>query len=150
MQSSNSGSSPYTTAVLPSKRKWKLGAAIIGLASIAGGLAVNNYLNPTPTSSTASGGSTSGGNTKPDKTVTSDVIPYQFGQIQLSVTRKGGKISAIDVGQSTASAGREQAFPYLVDYAIKAQGTSFSNLGGATYTTDAFKAALDSAISKLG
>jgi hypothetical protein len=136
---------------LPSKRKWKLGAAVLGLASIAGGLAVNNYLNPLTETTTAKpvGGST-GSTLPPDMTVTSDQVPYQFGTIELSVTRKAGKISAIDVGQSSATNGREQAFPYLVDYAIKAQGTSFANLGGATYTTDAFKAALDSAIKKLG
>ncbi|MEY2674500.1 MAG: hypothetical protein RLZZ514_1065, partial [Actinomycetota bacterium] len=29
------------------------------------------------------------------------------------------------------------------------QGTNFANLSGATYTVDAFKAALESAISKL-
>lgn len=154
MASSNQQStSPYTNAVLPSKRKWKAGATVFSLLSIAGGLVVNNHLNP-PSSATVtttiSTGTKSGGSTKPDKTVQSSDIPYQFGDIQLSVTRKGGKISAIDVGQSTASAGREQAFPYLVQYAIKAQGTNFSNLGGATYTTDAFKSALDDAIKKLG
>jgi uncharacterized protein with FMN-binding domain len=136
---------------LPSKRKWKAGAAFFSLLSIVGGLAVNNYLNP-PTAATStttiSGGKV--GATKPDKTVTSAAIPYQFGTIQLSVTRKSGKISAIDVGQSSASNGRDQAFPYLVQYAVKAQGTNFANIGGATYTTDAFKQALSSAIKKLG
>lgn len=151
MQSSNQPGSPYTTAVLPSKRPWKLGATILSLFSIAGGLLVNNYLNP-PTANVVATpiGSNSGVTVKPDKTVTSDPIQYQFGTIELSVTRKTGKISAIDIGQSTATNGREQAFPYLVQYAIKAQGTNFSNLGGATYTTDAFKQALTSAISKLG
>lgn len=95
--------------------------------------------------------SLNGGSKVPaDKTVTSDPIQYQFGTIELTVTRKAGQISAIDIGQSTATNGREQAFPYLVDYAIKAQGANFANLGGATYTTDAFKQALTNAISKLG
>jgi uncharacterized protein with FMN-binding domain len=133
---------------LPSKSKWKLGAAVLGLASIAGAFGVNAYLNPPTTSSTLTSGT--GSNLPPDKTVTSDAIPYQYGTIQLAVTRTAGKIAAIDVGQSGATAGREQAFPYLVDYAIKAQSSNFANLGGATYTTDAFKQALDSAITKLG
>jgi uncharacterized protein with FMN-binding domain len=133
---------------LPSKSKWKLGAAVLGLASIAGAFGVNAYLNPPTTSSTLTSGT--GSNLPPDKTVTSDAIPYQYGTIQLAVTRTAGKIAAIDVGQSGATAGREQAFPYLVDYAIKAQGTSFTNLGGATFTSEAFKQALDSAITKLG
>ena len=149
LQSSNG--SPYTDAVLPSKRKWKAGAAFFSLLSIAGGLAVNNYLNPpTTTSSISTKTIGTGSSTPPDKTVTSDDIPYQYGDVQITVTRKAGKISAIDVGTSTASAGREQAYPYLVADAIKAQGTNFANLSGATYTTDAFKAALTSAIAKLG
>jgi uncharacterized protein with FMN-binding domain len=149
LQSSNQqGGSPYTEATLPSKRKWKLGATVFSLLSIAGGYGVNAYLNPPTTTSTVTTGT--GSTLPPDKTVTSDAIPYQFGTIQLAVTRTAGKISAIDIGQSGATAGREQAFPFLVKDAIKAQGTNFANLGGATYTSDAFKAALDSAITKLG
>jgi uncharacterized protein with FMN-binding domain len=112
---------------------------------VAGGFAVNAYLNPPTTSSTVSGPTT-----EPDKTVTSDQIPYEYGYVELTVTESAGKLSAIDIGGSTATDGREQAFPMLVDEAIKAQGSSFGNLGGATYTTDAFKKALDNAISKLG
>jgi uncharacterized protein with FMN-binding domain len=148
LQSSNQQGSPYTDVAIPTKRSWKLGATLFSLMSIACGLAVNNYLNPASTSSTIANGA--GSTTPADKTVTSDDIPYQYGDVQLTVTRTNGKISAIDVGASTATDGREQAYPYLVDGAIKAQGTNFANLSGATYTTDAFKAALNSAISKLG
>jgi uncharacterized protein with FMN-binding domain len=152
LQSSNQNpNSPYTNSVLPSKRRWKLGATVFSLFSIAGGLLVNNYLNPpVPTTSVTPVVSKPGVTVKPDKTVTSDAIPYQFGTVQLAVTRKAGKISAIDIGQSSANNGRQAAFPVLVQSAITAQGTNFTNLGGATYTTDAFKQALASAISKLG
>jgi uncharacterized protein with FMN-binding domain len=150
LQSSNQSGSPYTEVSLPSKRKWKAGAAFFSLLSIAGGLAVNNYLNPPTTTTIAKPISSGTGSTKPDKTVTSTDIPYQFGDVQLTVTRKGGKISTIDIGQSSANNGREAAFPILVQEAIKAQGSNFGNLSGATYTTSAFKAALDSAVSKLG
>ena len=125
--------------------KWTLGAAVFGIASIAGGFAVNSILNPPTTSSTVSGPTT-----EPDKTVTSDQITYQYGYVELTVTKSAGKISAIDIGNSGATEGRQQAYPALVDEAIKAQGSSFGNLGGATYTTEAFKKALDNAIAKLG
>lgn len=127
---------------------WKIGAAVLGLSSIAGGIAVNAYLNPITNSASVSPGS--GSTLPPDKTVNSDAVPYAYGTVTLSVTRTAGKLAAIDVGNSGATNGRQQAFAPLVDAAIKAQGTNFSNLGGTTYTTDAFKKALDNAISKLG
>ena len=118
---------------------------MLGIASVAGGIGVNAILNPPTSSNTVSGPTT-----EPDKTVTSDRIPYEFGYVELTVTKSAGKISAIDVGTSTATDGRQQAYPLLVDEAIRAQGTQFGNLGGATYTVDAFKQALDNAIAKLG
>lgn len=124
---------------------WKLGAAVLGLASLAGGFVVNAVLNPAATSSTVSGATA-----EPDKTVTSDQIPYEYGYVELTVTKSAGKLSAIDIGGSTATDGRQQAYPMLVDAALAAQGTNFANLGGATYTVDAFKKALDNAIAKLG
>lgn len=65
------------------------------------------------------------------------------------MTKTNGKITAIDYGNSSATGGRQGAFPYLVQYAIQAQGTNFGNLSGATYTTDTFKQALSAALAKL-
>jgi uncharacterized protein with FMN-binding domain len=129
---------------LPSSN-WKLGAAVFGIASVAGGFVVNAILNPASTSSTVSGNTA-----EPDKTVTSDLLPYEYGHVELTVTKSAGKLVAIEIGSSTATDGRQQAYPILVEEALKAQGTSFGNLGGATYTVDAFKKALDNAIAKLG
>ena len=100
--------------------------------------------NPSSNPSTSSSGSAAA-----DQTVQGDPVNYQFGTVQLEVVRKGGKISAINLIQATATNGRQGAFSPLVQSAIQAQGTSFGNLSGATYTVDAFKQALDSAISKL-
>jgi uncharacterized protein with FMN-binding domain len=133
-------------------RKTRIGWAngLIAVAALAGGVVLTNHYAPgalagstgtsTGTTSAASGSGTA----------TSDDIPYQFGDIQLTVTKANGKITAIDYGSSTATAGRDQAFPYLVQYAIQAQSSNFNNLSGATYTTDAFKQALDNALAKLG
>jgi len=84
------------------------------------------------------------------KTVTGAAIDYIYGTVQLSVTSENGAITAVDLIQATASAGRDTAFPALQQYAVQANGSNFGNLSGATYTTDAFKQALDSAITKLG
>ena len=147
MRSSNqrSAGSPYTTTRIPgAKKTWIASTIAIAAVAVGGGVLVDMWLNPNALSTpgpTATGTS--------DMTVTGDAIQYRYGVIQVEVVRKGGKITAVNMIQSDATAGREQAFPYLTDYALKAQGTNFGNLSGATFTTDAFKQALDSAISKL-
>ncbi len=143
MHSSNSGS-PYTTENIRGRKKtWIASTAIIGVLAIGGGIGVDMWLNP------ASSGTTLTDGANADMTVTGDPIQYEFGVVQVEVVRTGGKITAVNLIQAGATAGREQAFPYLTDYAIQAQGTNFGNLSGATYTTDAFKQALESAMSKL-
>jgi len=132
-------------------RKTRIGWAngFIAVAALAGGVVLTNHYAPGTAAGTGSNNAATS-STSTSGSATSDDVPYQFGDIQLKVTKANGKITAIDVGSSTATAGRDQAFPYLVQYAIQAQGTSFSNLSGATYTTDAFKQALDNALAKLG
>ena len=76
-------------------------------------------------------------------------MPYAYGTIQLEVVRQGGKLASVNLIQAGATGGREQAFALLQQSALEAQGTNFANISGATYTVDAFKAALESAISKL-
>ena len=131
-----------------------IATAAIALASIVAALALTEHytgaisllVNPT---AAATSGSTSGPVGKTG-TATGDALPYQFGTIQLSVTKVAGKITDVGLVQASANGGREQAFSYLVTAAIESQGTGFANISGATYTTDAFKQALDSAIQKLG
>lgn len=138
-----------------SSRKYLASTLLLAGLSIGGAIAANDlWLNPDQAvvaNSASNSGSTSGtGNTgATTKTGTGDAIQYRFGTVQLKVTQVNGKITKIEEIQATANNGREQAFPYLMDYAIQANGTSFGNLSGATYTTDAYKQALDSALSKL-
>ncbi len=147
-------------AIKPRKSRGVLQAvALLGL-SAAGAIGLLNHNTPTASSAagnTAAGaGSTSNSGTSNSgsasgaaKTATGDAISYRFGTVQVSVTKANGKITAVNLIQAQASAGRDQAFSYLVTDAITANGSNFGNLSGATYTTSAFKQALDSAISKL-
>ena len=82
-------------------------------------------------------------------TKTGSAISYRYGTVQVSVTKANGKISAVNLLQQGATGGRQGAFPYLVQYAIQANGSGFGSLGGATYTTDAFKQSLESALAKF-
>ena len=133
------------------KRKFWLSTIALSVMSIAGAVGIDMALNPNAASVfsgvTAGNSSSSGSGTK---SATSDAIDYRYGTIQVKVTKTNGKITAVDLVQAQATAGREQAFSYLVTDTIKANGTSFGTRGGATFTTDAFKQAVESAISKLG
>ncbi|MEY3999953.1 MAG: hypothetical protein RLZZ626_308, partial [Actinomycetota bacterium] len=71
------------------------------------------------------------------------------GYMQVKATKTNGKLTAVTLVQSSANGGRASAFPYLVKYALQYQGAVFGNLGGATYTTNAFKQSLAGALAKI-
>jgi uncharacterized protein with FMN-binding domain len=121
---------------------------VIGALSLVGALGIDYWLNPGGMAAlfNVSGVSTNGG----VKTATGDTVESGFGPVQVKATKEDGKITSIELVQATASGGRESAFTTLVEAALGANGTSFGNISGATYTTNAFKASLDSALSKLG
>jgi uncharacterized protein with FMN-binding domain len=114
------------------------GIALLGLSVVGAFL-----LQSQSTAVTAASASGTG-------SATSDSYESGFGPVQLKVTEVAGKITAIDLVQAQATGGREQAFSYLVQEALSANGATFSNISGATYTTEAFKSALNDAISKIG
>ncbi len=130
------------------KRKYLASTVTIAVLSIAGAVGIDYWLNPQSVAAmfTASGVSTNGAS----KTATGDAIESGFGQVQVKVTKENGKITSVEMVQANATNGRESAFSTLIQAAIDANGSSFGNLSGATYTTEAFKKSLDSAISKLG
>lgn len=105
--------------------------------------------NGSSSSSSGSSNSSSGSASSTTVTKTGDAIQYRYGTVQVSVTKVDGKITDVTLIEAGATGGRAAAFPYLVDYAIQAQGTNFSNLSGATYTTDAFIQSMDSALAQF-
>lgn len=138
----------YTSIKQRSSRRWVGSTVFLGVLAIAGGIGVDLWLNPVAEAPIQNAISES---TAPiDATATGDAVEYRYGAIQLEVVRSGGKLTEVKLIQAGANGGREAAFPYLQQYALDAQGSSFGNLSGATFTVDAFKQALDSAISKLG
>ncbi len=128
--------------------------SVIAAVALTGGVLITNQQTERAGGLGAvfglTGNNSSGPTASKDGKATGDSIAYEYGTVQLEVVRSGGKLTEINLLQAGANAGREQAFPYLVQYALDAQGTGFANLSGATFTTDAFKQALDSAVSKLG
>lgn len=132
-----------------SKTRNRVATISIVVAAAAGGVVLTENLTPGFESllkAEATGGDSING---VDQTVQGEPVSYEYGTIQVEVVRAGGKITTVNMLQAEANAGRERAFPYLQQYAVDAQGSSFGNLSGATSTTEAFKQALDSALSKL-
>lgn len=82
-------------------------------------------------------------------TFDSDVIAYKYGNVQISLTKTDGLISAVTMLQGDATNGRAEAYKILTDATIQVQGTSYGNVSGATFTTDAFKLAVESALAKF-
>jgi uncharacterized protein with FMN-binding domain len=82
---------------------------------------------------------------------TSSPVYYRFGTVQLTVTKKGSKITDITMDQAGATNGRAAAFPYLITLAKQAQSGSFdtSMMSGATYSTQAFMQALGDALAQF-
>lgn len=92
--------------------------------------------------------------TKPSTTVSGtsksgSAIRYKYGVVQVKVTKKSGKITSITYLKKSATDGRSAVFPDLVVAAKAANGSNISNISGATFTVNAFKKALDSALAKF-
>lgn len=130
---------------MANSRKYGLSTVLIAGLSVSAGLAVNYlWLNPV-------GKSGSLESTQPvTQTTTSELVDYRYGQVQLEVTVTDKRIDSIVEMKATATSGYEQVFPYLNEAAIAAQGTEFKNVSGATFSSEAYRQALNSALSKLG
>jgi uncharacterized protein with FMN-binding domain len=89
------------------------------------------------------------------KVVTGNDVEYNYGEIQLRVTTDKGKITKIEVVQEAAPDEHSQeindaAIPILTREALAAQGLNFDVVSGATFTSQAFAQALQSAIDPTG
>jgi len=128
------------------KRRYKASTVVIAALSLLGAVGIDLWLNPNalaiffPTNTTTHGGIT---------TATGDSIESGYGPVQVQIESKNGKLTKIDLVQAVSTGGRDQAFPLLVEAALKANGSNIGNVSQATYTTDAFKQSLDSAMAKL-
>ena len=90
--------------------------------------------------------------TKTGNVITYKVQGYTY-DVQLKVTKDGSSISSISslIAQATKFGKTDftVAFQYLEEMALAANSSNFSNVGGATYTSTAYKQALESALAKF-
>ena len=122
----------------------------ISAGSTGSGTGTGSTAAPQP-KATATSGSTTGGTTS----ATGTGVDVGYGIVQVKVTLADGKISAIDAVQLPQNDGHsarisQQAWPMLVDQALKAQSSSISGVSGASYTSYGFTESLKAALVSLG
>lgn len=145
-------------------------AAVLALnpdgASVAAGLPSSVGSTTTPGTSTSTGTSgTSGTTAAPRASATATAssatsatgtgVDVGYGIVQVKVTVTGGTISAIDAVQLPRNDGHsarisQQAWPMLVDQALRAQSSQISGVSGASYTSYGFTESLKAALVSLG
>jgi uncharacterized protein with FMN-binding domain len=139
-------------------------APIVIAATIAGTAGVLAFHPHTPvvttatasTSTTASRSTTSASNgSGPSGTATGDAIPTQYGDAQVRVTVRNGKIVKIEAPQLQGNDPRSVAIssaaePILRHEALAAQSANIDAVSGATYTSESYTQSLQSALDKLG
>ncbi|MEY4061304.1 MAG: hypothetical protein RIQ31_966 [Actinomycetota bacterium] len=79
----------------------------------------------------------------------SAAVSYKYGTVQVTITKSGNTITAVNLDRGTATEGRQAVFPNLIQATIDANGSGFGNISQATFTTDAFKQAVNSALAKF-
>ncbi len=142
-------------------------AAVLALnpdgASVAAGLPSSVGSTTTPGTSTSTG--TSGTTAAPRASATATAssatsatgtgVDVGYDIVQVKVTVTGGTISAIDAVQLPRNDGHsarisQQAWPMLVDQALRAQSSQISGVSGASYTSYGFTESLKAALVSLG
>lgn len=107
---------------------------------------------PSSSSSSASSASSS---SSASKAVKSDAVATQYGPVQLKVTISGGKITNIVTLQLPANDPKSvqigsYAAPLLRQSALSKQSANVDVVSGATYTSNGYETALQSALDKAG
>src|SRR3954469_7541312 len=106
-------------------------------------------------SGSGSSGSSGSSSSAVSGTATGDAIDTQYGPVQVRVTVKDGKITAIQglvlTGNDPRSAEvSSSAEPTLKQEALSAQSADIDAVSGATFTSAGYAQSLQSALDKLG
>lgn len=111
------------------------------------------------TSSSSSGAaktsSSSKSTTSSTKTATGQAVSTRYGPVQLKVTVSAGKITKVEAVQLPANDPKSVqinsfAEPILRQSALSAQSANVDVVSGATYTSDGYRTALQSALDAAG
>jgi uncharacterized protein with FMN-binding domain len=98
------------------------------------------------------------GGTNPGGTRTADgpVVNYHFGNLSVSVTVSGSKITKVglasldDFGDARSEQIDQDSIPILEQEAVQAQSADIQGVSGASYTSQGFEQSLQAALRTLG
>ena len=141
-----------------------LSATVIGFAASLGFKAhqptrtttVAATTTPLPTATATATTSTKKSKTaQTSGTATGDAIPTQYGNAQVRVTVKNGKITKVEALQLQGNDPKSYeissyAEPYLRQSALTKQSAAVDVVSGATFTSASYAQSLQSALDKLG
>jgi uncharacterized protein with FMN-binding domain len=104
--------------------------------------------SPTPSSGTGTG-------TASAKTITGDASNTVYGPVQVQITVKSRKITAVNVVQYPNGTPRDAqinafAIPQLTQETLTANSATIDMVSGATYTSNGYISSLQSALDKAG
>ena len=137
-------------------------ATIAGLAGVLAfhttpsRLSLGTPLGPTPTPNPTVPGSTASTPPGGTKTVDGPVVGYFYGNLSVSVTVSGSKITRVgiasldDDGVARSEAIDQQSIPILEQEATAAQSADIHGVSGASYTSAGFEHSLQAALRTLG
>jgi uncharacterized protein with FMN-binding domain len=113
---------------------------------------VVRHATPTPTARAQAGATPPAPRTQ---RVRGDVVPTQFGDVQVAITVRGGRLTDVRALQLPFDHPRSQfistqAEPLLRQEALQAQSARIDVLSGATYTSDAYAQSLQTALGRAG
>ena len=89
------------------------------------------------------------------KTVTGEAIDTIYGPVQVKITVKGGKITAVTAVQYPEESPRDYqinsfAIPALNQEALQASSANIDSISGATYTSQGYIGSLQNAVDQAG
>jgi len=131
------------------------GASSAAIASPAPGTDTGEPAASPAASPSGSGTATASSAGGTAKTVAGTAWPTVYGPVQVRITVKGGKITAVSAPEYPQETPRDEqinafAIPQLNAETLAADSASIDAVSGATYTSQGYIASLQSAIDKAG
>jgi uncharacterized protein with FMN-binding domain len=86
---------------------------------------------------------------------TGAVEPYRYGEISVTVTKSNGRITDVGIASLNETDSRSveidnDAIPQLRQEVLDAQSANIDGVSGATFTSQAYAASVQSALDQLG